>query len=366
MRTKKRRVHWHVMLAATVVLSSLFVGILPGQLTAAQETDCSEWASETLQIMAPASPGGGWDGTAREMQAALQDEGIVETVEVFNVPGAAGTIGLAELVNEHAGNEHMLMMMGLVMTGGIILNDSPVDLSQTTPIARLTTEYEVIVVPAESDIQTIDDLMAAFMEDPSGVSWAGGSAGGVDHLLVGLLAQEAGVNPAEINYVPFSGGGEALSAILGGQVTAGVSGLGEWQGQIESGELRALAVSGRGDASPGGATPAADGGATPTDTGATPAGEAAFGADIPTLQESGIDVELANWRGFVAPPDISEQAQTCMIQAIEQATQTETWQATLERFGWNDYYLGGEEFGAYLQSENERVSELLTELGLVE
>jgi putative tricarboxylic transport membrane protein len=335
------------LLAVAVSLSVLLVAFLPGQVTVAQDADCSAWASETLEIMAPAAPGGGWDTTAREMQRALQDEGIVETVEVFNVEGAGGTIGLAELVNEHAGNDHMLMMMGLVMTGGVILNESPVDLTQVTPISRLTTEYEVIVVPADSEYQTIDDLMAAFTEDPANISWAGGSAGGTDHLLVGMLAQEAGVDPALINYVPYSGGGEALSAILGGETTAGVSGLGEWQAQIESGELRALAVSGRTEAgSADGATPAA------------------FGADIPTLQESGIDVELANWRGFVAPPEISEEAQACMIQSLQQATESETWQATLASYGWNDFFLGGDEFGAYLEEENARVTELLAELGL--
>lgn len=349
---------WRVMLALAMPLTFLVSFVFPASTTMAQEADCAEWSSEALQIMAPASPGGGWDTTARETQAALQNEGIVETVEVFNVPGAAGTIGLAELVNEHAGDEHMLMMMGLVMIGGIVLNESPVDLSQTTPVARLTTEYEVIVVPADSEYQTIDELMAAFVEDPGAISWAGGSAGGTDHLLIGLLAQAAGVDPTLINYVPFSGGGEALSAILGGQTTAGVSGLGEWQGQIESGELRALAVSGRGDAAPGAAE------ATP---GATPVGggEASFGADIPTLVESGIDVELANWRGYVAPPEISAEAQTCMIQAIETMTQTQSWQETLDQYGWSGFFLGGEEYGAYIASENERVTELLTELGLI-
>jgi putative tricarboxylic transport membrane protein len=340
-----------------MALAVTLTAFLPGQVTVAQDTDCSEWASETLQIMAPAGAGGGWDTTAREMQNTLQTEGIVDTVEVFNVEGAAGTIGLAELVNQHAGDDHMMMMMGLVMTGGIILNDSPVDLTQVTPIARLTTEYEVIVVPADSELQTIDDLMAAFKADPAAFSWAGGSAGGVDHLLVGMLAQEAGIDPADINYVPFSGGGEALSAILGGQTNAGVSGLGEWQAQIESGELRALAVSGRGEATPGMATPTV-GDASPAATG--------FGADIPTLKESGIDVELANWRGFVAPPDISDEARTCMIQSIEQAVQSPTWQDVLAKYGWNDFYLGGDEFGAYLQSENERVTELLAQLGLTQ
>jgi len=344
---------WRLPVATAIALSFLLTALLPGQVTVAQETDCTEWTSETLQIMAPAAPGGGWDTTAREMQRTLQDEGIVETVEVFNVEGAGGTIGLAELVNQHAGDDHMLMMMGLVMVGGIALNESPVDLSQVTPIARLTTEWEVIVVPADSEYQTIDDLMAAFVEDPASVSWAGGSAGGTDHLLVGMLAEAAGVDPAQINYVPFSGGGEALSSILGGEATAGVSGLGEWQAQIESGELRALAVSGRSDAAAG-ATPAdGDGGAT------------AFGADIPTLQESGIDVELANWRGFVAPPDISDEARTCMIQSIEQATQSETWQQTIASFGWTDFYLGGDEYGAYLEEETARVTELLTSLGLI-
>ena len=340
---------WRMALAAIVSLSVMLVALVPGQMAVAQETDCTEWASETLEIMAPAAPGGGWDTTAREMQNTLQEEGIVETVEVFNVEGAGGTIGLAELVNQHAGNDHMMMMMGLVMVGGIALNESPVDLTQVTPIARLTTEWEVIVVPADSEYQTIDDLMAAFVENPASVSWAGGSAGGTDHLLVGLLAEAQGVDPAQINYVPYSGGGEALSSILGGEATAGVSGLGEWQGQIESGELRALAVSGRSEASDG----------------ATPVADAEFGADIPTLQESGIDVELANWRGFVAPPEISDEARDCMIQSVEQATQSETWQATLANFGWNDFFLGGDQYAAYLEEEATRVMDLLTSLGLI-
>lgn len=350
--TGPARATLRLALLACVMLSGM---MLSGAAMAQDDAvDCADWNSETLQIMAPASPGGGWDGTARELQRTLQDEGIVETVEVFNVPGAGGTIGLAELVNTHSGDGHMAMVMGLVMVGGIGLNESPVGLDAVTPIARLTTEYEVIVVPADSEIQTLDDLMAMFAEDPGSVSWAGGSAGGTDHLLVGLLAQAEGIDPTLINYVPFSGGGEALSALLGGQVTAGVSGLGEWQGQIESGELRALAVSGRADT--GDATPAADG-ATPASSG--------FGADIPTLQESGIDVELANWRGLVAPPEMDEADVECMSQAFENAVQTETWQETLDTFGWVDFYQPREEYADFIASETERVNEILTELQLL-
>lgn len=344
---------------ATSAIAAMFsASLLPGSsLAQGDAVDCTDWNSQTFEIMAPAAPGGGWDTTARELQRALQDEGIVDTVEVFNVEGAGGTIGLAELANQHAGNGHMAMVMGLVMIGGIGLNESPVGLDQTTPIARLTAEFQVVVVPADSPYQTIDELMEAFQEDPGAVSWAGGSAGGTDHLMVGLMAEAVGIDPTMINYVPFSGGGEALSSLLGGQVTAGVSGLGEWQAQIESGELRALAVSGRGDATATGATPSADG--------ATPAAEG-FGADIPTLQESGIDVELANWRGIVAPPDISDEDAACMEQAIESAVNSETWANTVEQFGWTNYYAGSEEFSEFIASETERVQELLVDLQLIE
>lgn len=299
----------------------------------------SDWASETLQIMAPAAPGGGWDTTARELQRNLQEEGLINTVEVFNVEGAGGTIGLAELASKHKGDGHTLMVMGLVMIGAIGLNEAPVGLDQSTPIARLTGEYEVIVVPAESELQTMDDLAQKFKDDPASVSWAGGSAGGTDHLLVGFIAQALEVDPALINYVPFSGGGEALASLLGNETTAGVSGIGEWQAQIESGELRALAMSGR-----------AEGG----------------DETIPTLQEQGIDVELANWRGVVAPPEISDEDRTGILETIEAMHASETWKATLESFGWTDLYLAGDEYATFITEETERINTTLVDLGILE
>lgn len=298
-----------------------------------------DWGNETLQIMAPASPGGGWDTTARELQRNLQEAGLVNTVEAFNVPGAGGTIGLAELASTHAGDGHMLMVMGLVMIGGIGLNDAVVGLDQTTPIARLTGEWEVIVVPAESELETMEDLANMFKEDPASVSWAGGSAGGTDHLLVGQIAQFLEIDPGLINYVPFSGGGEALASLLGNETTAGVSGLGEFLPQIESGELRALAVSGR------------DEGGDDT---------------IPTLQESDIDVELSNWRGIVAPPEIEDADKEAMLSVIDELVKSDVWKKTLEDFGWSDQYLAGDEYATYIEEETERINALLTDLGLLE
>ena len=324
----------------------------PTRFARAQTATCSVdgFADEQIEIMAPAAPGGGWDTTAREMQRVLQEEGIAPNVEVYNVEGAGGTVGIAQFVNDERGNDHQLMMMGLVMVGALATNASAVTLDDVTPIARLTTEFEVIVVPADSEYQTLDDLLAAFQADPTAVSWGGGSAGGTDHILVGLIAQAEGIDPTQINYVPFSGGGEALAAVLGGQVTAGVSGVGEWLAQIESGELRALAVSG----------------AAETGTGATPvAGESAQGPVAPTLQEQGVDVELANWRGLVAPPEITPEGRDCLVALVDQMRTSAGWQETLENYGWQDYFLPGDEFATFLAEERDRVIPILTDLGLV-
>jgi putative tricarboxylic transport membrane protein len=336
-----------VVLALIVLAASFAVPrALPAAL-AAQAAECTiDYPTETLEIMAPAAPGGGWDTTAREIQATLQTGLIDQSVEVYNVEGAGGTIGLAQLAADNQGDPNTLMMMGLVMVGAIATNQSAVTLADVTPVARLTTEYEVVVVPADSELQTLDDLIAAFQADPGGTTWAGGSAGGTDHILVGLIAQAVGVDPTQINYVPYSGGGEALAAILGGQVTAGVSGVGEWQDQIAAGELRALAVSS----------------AAPTGDGATPAAAPSL---APTLQEQGVDVVLANWRGLVAGPEVDPETQACMVAMIEEMVGSEAWAQVLAKYGWSDYYLGGEEFGAFIAEESERIISILTDLGIV-
>src|SRR5215204_5632912 len=197
-------------------------------------------AQMEFKIMAPAAPGGGWDQTARSMQQALTQSGIAKSVQVTNVPGAGGAIGIAQLVNNSKGDGNQLMVMGYVMVGALLTNKSPVTLEQTTPIARLTTEYEAIVVPANSPIKSAKELADAIKADPAKVTWAGGSAGGVDHIAAALFAKAAGADPTKINYVPFSGGGEALAAILGGKVTAGISGYGEFESQIKAGKLRLI------------------------------------------------------------------------------------------------------------------------------
>jgi putative tricarboxylic transport membrane protein len=208
-----------------------------------------------------------------------------------------------------------------------------------TPIARLTGEYEVIVVPGSSEIQSLDDLIATFKEDPQSVSWGGGSAGGTDHILVGLIAKEVGVEPGGINYVPFAGGGEALASILGGHVTAGVSGYQEFAGQIETGDLRPLAISST---------------------------ERLEGVDIPTLKEQGIDVELTNWRAVFAPPGISDEDKQALGDAVGKMAESEAWQAILADRAWLDLYLPPDEFAQFLQQDTEQVETVLKDIGLVQ
>lgn len=337
----------------TRVLAVVLLGVLGVPLApriAAAQTGC-DYPTQSIQIMAPAAPGGGWDTTAREVQQVLQGGIVDQNVQVFNVEGAGGTIGLAQLVNDDKGDPNTLMMMGMVMIGAIATNQSPVTLDDVTAIARLTAEFEVVVVPKDSKYQTLQDLVADFKADPGSISWAGGSAGGTDHILVGLIAKAVGVDPTTINYVPYSGGGEALAAILGGQVSAGVSGLGEWQDQIASGELRALAISG-----------SAGSAATPVAGGATPV---AGGPAIPTLKEQGVDVELANWRGIVAPPGLSTDQRDCIAAVFQQMHDSQAWRDVLAKYGWQDYFLPGEEFAQFLPAERDRITAILKDLGLV-
>ncbi|MBN9063248.1 MAG: C4-dicarboxylate ABC transporter substrate-binding protein [Rhizobiales bacterium 65-9] len=295
-------------------------------------------SSLELKIMAPAAPGGGWDGTARSMQQALMAAGIAKSVQVTNVTGAGGMVGLAQLVNANKGDGNQLMVNGFVMVGAILLNKSPVTLEMTTPIARLTAEAEVIVVPANSPIKDAKDLVAALKADVAKVTWAGGSAGGVDHILAALFAGAAGADPSKINYVPFSGGGEALAALLGGRVTAGISGWGEFEGQIKAGKLRAIAVS---------------------------SSKRLDGNDTPTLKEQGVNLEVINWRSVVAPPGITADQKKALSEVIEKMVKSPQWAEILKQRGWDNAYLAGPEFDAFLKSEITRVADVMKQIGLV-
>jgi putative tricarboxylic transport membrane protein len=265
----------------------------------------------------------------------MQSAKLVSSVQLENKGGAGGTIGLAQFVNSAKGDPNALLVGGMVMVGAIALQQSPVNLGMVTPVARLTSEWEAIVVPASSPHKSMGDLVRAFKENPGKVSWGGGSAGGTDHILVGMIAKAVGVDPARINYVAHKGGGEALASMIGGHVTAGVSGVGEVAEQVRGGRLRALAVS---------APKSVDG--------------------IPSLKEQGIDVELGNWRGVFGAPGITPQQRAALVKLVRDATETPAWKQTLDRLGWSPFFLGGEAFNAFLDEDTGRVAGMIDSLGL--
>jgi len=288
-----------------------------------------------VKMMIPANPGGGWDQTGRALGAAMQAAKVAQSVQFDNKGGAAGTIGLAQFVNSSKGDPHALLVGGMVMVGGIVLNKSPVDLTMVTPVARLINEYDVVVVPANSPHKTIGDLMNAFKADPGKVAWNGGSAGGTDHILVGLMVKAVGGDAAKINYIASKGGGDQVANIVGGHVTAGVAGLGEFAEHIKGGRMRALAVSG----------PRQEEG-------------------IASLKEQGIDVVLGNWRGVFGAPAINAAQRDALVGAVKTATESSAWKETIAKLGWDPVFLGGDQYKAFVEEDTRRVAGILDSLGL--
>jgi putative tricarboxylic transport membrane protein len=320
------------MFSRTFAALAVVAGMVAPELAGAQDLP-------DLKLMAPASPGGGWDQTSRGIAQALQDAGLANSVQVTNVPGAGGTIGIARFVNEAKGDPSQLMASGFVMVGAINLHKSPVTLNDVTPIARVTGEWQAVAVPASSDIKSVADLAEKIKADPGAVSWAGGSAGGPDHILAALIVKEVGADPRKTNYIAFSGGGEAMGSLLGGKVTVGVNSLSELTEQVEAGKLRLIAV------------------ASPERLSLAP--------DAPTFIESGVDVELSNWRMVVAGPGISDEEKAKLVAMFEKLHASEPWKKLLKDRGWDDAFLTGDKLDSFLAKEKERVAAVLKEVGLV-
>lgn len=290
-----------------------------------------------IQLFVPAAPGGGWDQTARTMDQVLRAEKLISGAQVTNVPGAGGTVGLPQFINQWKGRPNALMVGGMVMVGAIIANKAANNLSEVTPIARLTGEFEALVVPAASPFQTAQDFVAALKADPTKVPVAGGSAGGSDHILFGLIAKTVGVPATNLSYVPFAGGGEALAALLGNQVAAGISGYGEFAEQVKAGALRLLAIS---------------------------SDVRQEGIDAPTMKEAGIDVELFNWRAVFAPPGVTDADKAAMIALVGKMAESEAWKTELKNRNWTPILLTGDDFGKFLTEDTARIEAILKDLGL--
>jgi putative tricarboxylic transport membrane protein len=290
-----------------------------------------------LTILVGTAPGGGFDQTARTAAKAMEDAKLARNVEVQNLPGAGNTIALQRLVNEK-GNGKVMQQMGLGLVGGVYTNKSKATIDQTTPVARLTEEPEIVVVSKDSPYRSFDQLLAAWKADPGKLAVGGGSSpGGPDHLAPMLIAKAAGIDPRKVNFVSYDGGGELLAAVLGDQVAFGVTGVGETKDQIDAGEIRALAV-----------------------TSAAPV----EGLDVKTLKEQGVDLEFTNWRGWVAPGELSDGDKQALVDLATKMHDSQQWKDALSKNGWTDAFMVGDEYAAFLKAEDQRVADVLNELGL--
>jgi putative tricarboxylic transport membrane protein len=317
--------------------SAALLSITACPLSLAASNPANAQSVDLLKIFVPAAPGGGWDQTARTIEQVLRATGAVKGVQITNVGGAGGAVGLPQFLNQWKGQGNALMVAGMVMVGAIIANKSPVRLAQATPIARLTGEFLALVVPAQSTFASAKDFAAALKADPTKVPVAGGSAGGSDHILVGMIAKAVGVAPSKVSYVAFAGGGPATAALLGNQVAAGISGYGEFAEQVKAGKLRVLAVS---------------------------SDKRQEDIAAPTLKEEGIDVELFNWRGVFAPPGVNDAQRKAMIALMEKMTATPQWAEACKTREWTQITLLGDDFKAFLETETARIEGILKELGL--
>jgi len=290
----------------------------------------------SLVMFIPANPGGGWDGLGRAIEQVARQAGLVGNFQFENVGGAGGTVGLPRFVGQRRGRPDALMVAGSVMVGAVLTNRTPVGIANVTPIARLTEETGVVVVPASSEIRDIAGLADALKANPGAVSVAGGSAGGTDHITLGLMLRALGRSARQASYVAFPGGGPAQAAILGAQVKAGISGWSEFSEQIRAGRMRALATT----------------------------GERRLDPNVPTLKESGIDVVTANWRGVFAAPGVRPEARQALIAFVTELHALPAWKALLDQRGWEDAFLAGADFEAFLQRDLRETEAVLKDIGL--
>jgi len=317
---------------------SHFIRSLPGLALGGSVAADAAQAVGSLRILVPANPGGGWDTTARAFGKALLDSGAASSVHYDNKGGAAGAIGLAQFINSRKGDPQALLMMGSVMLGGIITAKPPVSLSQATPLARLATEYNVFVLPANSPFKSMNELLAQLQRDPASVKWGGGSRGSTEHIATALLARAVGVDPNRLQFLPFRGGGEATAAVLGGNVTVGGSGYSEFAESIQSGRMRAIAVT---------------------------APQRLKGLEVPTLKELGLPVEIGNWRGLYGAPGITPDQRQGLIDQIVTATRHRSWQEMLDKHRWTPALLTGDAFSQFVDEEFSSLRLTLIKSGLL-
>lgn len=300
------------------------------------------YPTRPLEMIAPASPGGGWDMTARMTAKALADERLITVpVTVTNMPGGSGAVGVAHMVTRRKGDTHVLAVMGSAFVATLARKVVPYTWKDITPIAAITGDFNVVAVRKDSTFNNLQTLLQVFRRDPGLITVAGGSApGGLDHLAFSDLAKRVAVEATKIRYVPTGGGGDALALVLGGNATVLSTSLSEALAAFEAGQIRILGIM------------------APERLGGPLRG-------VPTAREQGVDFVYLNWRGFYMPPEMPAEVIRFWEDTITRMVKSRTWEKILEETRWAPFVMTGERFRKFLEEDLTGTQKTLTELGFI-
>lgn len=292
-------------------------------------------ALKNIDWTVPANPGG-YSLTSGAISDSLKAEDLLGDYTSSFKPGAGGSVGLAAF-QEIKGKPEAALVVGIALTGGMYSNKSTLNLLSSTPIAKVLREYDAIVVPASSKYRTLNQLMDDLKAKPNGVAIAGGSKGGIDHQVIGLLAQKAGIDPTKLNYVVFSGGPEVVTSLLSNSTQVGISGSAEFAAFVASGKLRVLGVS---------------------------SAKALKGFKGKTFVSQGYDLVYGNWRGIMAPADLSKADYMNFIKVIDIMHVSPSWKAQLVKNNWDNEFAAGTDFKSFLEKHIPEINGVMKGLGI--
>ncbi|WP_010651393.1 Bug family tripartite tricarboxylate transporter substrate binding protein [Oceanobacillus massiliensis] len=297
-----------------------------------------EFPSKNIEIVAPASPGGGWDLTARSVQKILVDNKLVDAnINVMNKPGGGGEVGWTYLEPKDA--HHLAINSSLLLTNNL-LGTSQLTYNDFTPLAMLATEWQSLAVSADSEYGSLEELMDQLKEDPKSIKvGVGPGLGNDDHLSFVQAVRANGIDPKQIDFLVYEGGGDVVTALLGNHVDVVTTSLSEVKELYQAEDLNILAISS--------------------------SERLEELQDVPTYQEQGVDMEFPHWRGIMGPADMSDEEVAYWDEKLGEMVQSEEWKEVLENNDWDDFYKNSEDTKAFLDEQQELYKGLVDDSGLV-
>ena len=295
---------------------------------------------DSIHFLIPGGAGGGWDGTARGTGEALTGAGLVGSASYENMSGGGGGKAIAHLIENAESNHGTMMVNSTPIVIRSLTGVFPQSFRDLTLVAGTIGDYAALVVAKDSPINSMDELLAAYRTDPNGTAVGGGSVpGGMDHLVAAMVMQAAGEDPTAVKYIPYDAGGDAMAALLSGEINALSTGFSEAVALAEAGEVKILGV--------------------------TSDERVAAYADAPTMKEQGLDTSFVNWRGFFAAPGLPADKLAAYQDAITKMYDTPEWEAVRARNGWVNIHNNGDDFRAFLEKQEQEIGDLMRKLGFL-